>query len=744
MKKKSFLFVLFSIICIPLCFGIVACSKKADPDKLELQTSITITYGQSINIEDFNVKLVHPNGEKEDLQLKSNENPKGFTYETENSSSGSQFTPETPVAGRYIIKINYKDLSALMTIVVNKAEFPDDISLSTQTSVQYITEKPTLEIEGLSMRADVFYDFSRFNSQENQWEFHKRLTSGQIEGCDTSEFFINNGFEVGRYKVFATVDPTNHNYLSKTTNEVEFEVTKASLAGKYYIDVTNISFEYNPGSTTLGDYNIASKITLEKDNRYTGQNLEINGSFAWKNPNTPVEITDDEGEFQTVAFSSKNFTLLNDTDDYEIRVVFQKAHFPYWNVSLALNDELVREYSYLDFQDYYDFSLKVSKSIDQSYIDIPSTFPYELKDSNNNVLTNNRYIPTAHDIDEGAFSISYSIAETANYKGVSGRITLYFTTCVTMNGRECTTLQVALDRALELDSVDTLSTIRLLKDIVEPTKQYTINVDNSLANIKIDLNGYILNVAGFNLQSENNDAQSEKLLFEVANGYLGSYNRAQNNTVELSNNSSAQYSIKYSSWGGLTITITDAHVAGYTSALCGTFGNVGATITITNSEIIATDTLNNSAGLFLASHDLLTANATIFQGYSAAYIKAGNSSFTNCSFVATGLKKDAAYSVDGFVATGAAIVIDNTKGNSTPATVQITGGTTSLTDQSCPSVQEILTDDDGSSTDYTVVTLSNFSTMTGSANKLLKNGVEQTIQASNNTNYTEEEPDPGE
>ena len=76
MKKKLVLLLILSIICLPLCLGFSACSQKAAPDKLEVRNSITIFYGESVDLNDLDVKLIHPNGETEDLFLKTAENYK--------------------------------------------------------------------------------------------------------------------------------------------------------------------------------------------------------------------------------------------------------------------------------------------------------------------------------------------------------------------------------------------------------------------------------------------------------------------------------------------------------------------------------------------------------------------------------------------------------------------------------------------------------------------------------------------
>ncbi|MBQ8468455.1 MAG: hypothetical protein IJ542_01725 [Clostridia bacterium] len=746
MKNKFVMFVLLSILCLPLCLGLAACNKNSDPDKLELDDHVlTLTYGEPVNINALNVTLVHPNGETELLSLKTNENPNGFTFETINSTADPTLDLLTPSVGRYNLKISYRSLSSTATVIVNPADYPTTVTLSCKNSVQFLNEKPNITLDGLSNKASIDYHFQKeiIEDGEPVWADHSTLTKQQFEDCDTETFFTSYGFEVGKYRVYASLSIAN--YKEYTTNSSEFVVTKTSLAGRYYVDVNNITYEFNPQNTTLAGYSLASKITLAKDNRYTGPDLEIYGTFNWKEPTTSVAITDEDGEVQTVVFSSKNYTLTDVSDELEINVIFKKAGFPYWNVALAESGERLDDFSFVDLKDYYDFSLLVSNSIDSTYIDLPSEYTYVLLDSNNNVIANNRYTPTQTEIETGNFVIKFQIEETENYEGKTGSQTYFINPVVQLNDVNYTTFGSALRSAIAQDSIDNVETIKLLTDIIEPTKEYEIKVDNSLANIVFDLNGHILRIKNLSLSSEN-DLDSDRLVLTIRDGYFGTYNRIDANTVELVSSSAEPYAISYSSWKGLSITIQNAHVASHLVPLCGTARKSGGSITLSSSEFVSTTTDPDATGTaaFLASNDSFSATACTFSGYSSVYIKSGTILFSNCSFNATGLKKAPEYSANSFVSTGAAIVVDNSEGYSQSSTINIAGGKATLADQTCPSVQEILTQGEGTASDHIVVTMLAFNTINGSTNELLKNGEPQLVPASNNTSYNEIEEEPDE
>lgn len=731
MKKR--LFVLLSTLIVGLCaLTLVACNKYND-SKLKADRTQYYTYGQAVDFERFNVEY-YKDGQTTKISLKTAENPDGYVWRQVESDVGKQINVDYLEVGMYNLELSYRGAKLVVQVNVRPAHYDNTIFLSAdKPSTKYYGEKIDLELSETPSRTTISYHFAKSKGTvgtDGEEEFFDEfvIEKETYEASDAGTLFAQY-FHTGRYKVYARLEHDDQQYVPYSTEPIFFVVEKNSLTGKYYIDTDSMAITYK--SNRLGDYERPAQFNLKK---VAGQpSIYFDYQLVWNDPEQEIYVSE-TGIDVVLKFVCDDFTLSDNSDTKTVKLFVQPAEFPYVNMALSIDGNVVENNNYVNYADSFDIALVGMSVPSFEYEEMPDEFVVTLTDDDGNAIGQN-YVVREKDIDRGYFVVNYEIETPETTKNASGTLLYLFEHTIEVNAQN---LQQALDFAAKCPANQTI-TIVLVDDIYEPTTKFVVAPTDRYVNIVFDLNDHILNCKQFSI-GKKTSTDDDGFAIVVRDGWVGSFERVLDGDPQVVVSASQPYGIAYFSCENLNVALENVRAAGYYGGLAGNGLKSGGTITIDNCEFVSTSTDPDDAGagLYLPSADTLVANGSRFVGYSGLYVKSGNSTFNSCTFVATGSRRGVAYSSNGFEPTGAAVVIDSAQVYHVPASVTIVGGQTVVADSTCEGVQEIMTADSGEPTDYFIVHLQYVNTSETAGNVLLDHGNVVEVEADTNTNYVEE------
>jgi len=431
MKNK--LFVLLSVLVVALCATtLVACNKYND-EKLLAEKVVTISYGESVDFEKFNVRY-YKDGETHPLTLKGKKDPLGH-YDNPNGDYTweliatdyrvTQLDVQNPAVGMYDLKLEYGHASKIVSLHVQKATYGEVISLSATETTKYLGDKIELSLSSEPENATITYRFAKCvnTSGEETYVGIGSKTKTQYDLWNKDTMFMAM-FHVGKYRVYADISIPNYNPI--VTEPTYFEVEKASLKGKYSIAIQDAEVNYI--SNKLGDYDVPREFILQP----IGENplpyeLSVNEySLEWDDPEQVVGLNY-SGIPVVVRFSSEDFTLNDTSDTKEVTLRIVAAPFPYAETALFVDGVQYNSSDTLEYQANYELAILVAQNYRTGFVDVPTeTFNVALYDQNENEIGNS-YVLTEQDEERGYFVVNYEIVSTdGRYETKSGTFYVYF------------------------------------------------------------------------------------------------------------------------------------------------------------------------------------------------------------------------------------------------------------------------------------------------------------------------------
>ena len=174
MKKKLFFLLSFAIVlsCATL---FVACNKYND-EKLNAEKIVTVEYGNSVDFSKFNVEY-YKDGETHPVELKTPENPDGFTWKQIASDNTRQLDVDKPKVGGYDLLISYKGVSKIVSLIIKPATFPETIAISADASTKYLGDKINISLSNEPEGAKIVYKFAK---QKTLFYNGKKIYGGYI------------------------------------------------------------------------------------------------------------------------------------------------------------------------------------------------------------------------------------------------------------------------------------------------------------------------------------------------------------------------------------------------------------------------------------------------------------------------------------------------------------------------------------------------------------------------------------
>ena len=344
MKKKFFTILLLALFILPCMAILAACggggSEHVYVSQIELANP-TINYGERFNLNMFEAKLHYSDGTEETLDLEAETPLEGLSWETTftpyYNTSGEQTIseiPEYPDAGHYWIDIrcssatlgNHQTQAVLNVNPVEPENLPELQISSDEFAWGDIL--PTVSFtEPLDENVGSYYlNYQQVDNEGNillDTDLQPLLTGG----WDYEENTINNCISAGRYRLWASFEGYG-NYCSFETEPIYFVVTDAEFDASYelckyeydgndwvYVPSTELTINFQPGQTTLGQSNIGLEIC--KDGEWV-----IGSTLVWEHPEKSI---DDLGATENVVMKM---------DNYEDKIVAVSITLEKWNVNM--------------------------------------------------------------------------------------------------------------------------------------------------------------------------------------------------------------------------------------------------------------------------------------------------------------------------------------------------------------------------------------------------------------------------
>ena len=429
--KNKFLILLSMFVVMLGATIFVACNKYND-EKLMAEKVVTIEYGNRVDFEKFNVQY-YKDGETHPLTLKGKKDPYGhydnpdgdYTWEQIASDTPKQLNVEHPEVGMYDLKLEYQNVSKIVSLVVVAATYPEVISLDVDASTTYLGDKINISLSDEPENAQISYKFYKYTETTTEGDdiyvYIGSRSKNEYDIWNKNTMFMSM-FHVGKYKVVAEISITG--YKTIATEPAIFEVEKASLTGNYYIPILTEEVKYT--SDRLGDYAIPSGFYLQRSSECTIPYDLTPDEYvlSWEDPEQVVGLSD-EGIAVVVRFDCIDFKLSDNSDTKALTLRIVAAEFPYAEVGLFVDGVEVDNTTPLDYKESYALSVKVKKTARSRYADLTSDFALTLFDINDDELSGT-YTPSETDIQNGYFEIKYQIVSTnGKYKSTSGIFTVY-------------------------------------------------------------------------------------------------------------------------------------------------------------------------------------------------------------------------------------------------------------------------------------------------------------------------------
>ena len=392
--KKKFLTFLIALLIVPCALIITACAgNDAKLSNLyvvdgngESHTSYyagEYYYGVSLSEILAGIKIKGTYSDNTSKELSSND----YTTVYKKDSNNIDAIKSIPDAGNYQITYKKEGWSVDINFDVYKARYYN-VTL-TSSSWDYDDELPTISLSnyvlGQDESIDCYYIEKSDYDSLNDYQKTELLGSGYEKNW-TGELY---SIRPGQYYAFANINfsSENENYLS-LTNVFPFTVDKAQI-NVTQEDIQGLSASYSYyAHEHIGDITLDSLMKEGFSNKIIKNKNgdDVEGYFEWKNPNTPVNASNN-GELYPIVFmgEGENFDCY-ESNEMDLQITIEKDIVGYKNsMQIVFEDNGMNEIVF----DNQEHNIKLNEfPISYKEGDMGMVFPsVELKDANGNDLT---------------------------------------------------------------------------------------------------------------------------------------------------------------------------------------------------------------------------------------------------------------------------------------------------------------------------------------------------------------------